>query len=49
MMNTTKVSSPNTTAPKTEKRPNESGTISVQAHVRIFDPTTQKTLVEARG
>jgi hypothetical protein len=30
-------------------RPNEQGTISVQAHFRIFDPATQKTLVEGRA
>jgi hypothetical protein len=46
-MNTTKVTTP--VSPKPEKKPNERGTISVQAHVRIFDPKTQKTLVEARG
>jgi hypothetical protein len=31
------------------RRPNETGTISVQAHMRIFDPTTQKTYVEGRA
>jgi hypothetical protein len=31
------------------KRPNETGTISVQAHMRIFDPKTQKTYVEGRA
>jgi hypothetical protein len=31
------------------RRPNEHGTVSVQAHVRIFDPKTQRTIVEARG
>lgn len=30
-------------------RPNEKGTISVQAHMRIFDPKTQKTFVEGRA
>jgi hypothetical protein len=30
-------------------RPNETGTISVQAHMRIFDPKTQKTYVEGRA
>jgi hypothetical protein len=48
-MNTSK----NTTAPAQtvapQRRPNEHGTISVQGHVRIFDPKTQKTIVEARG
>lgn len=31
------------------KKPNEMGTISVQAHVRIFDPNTKKTYVEGRA
>jgi hypothetical protein len=31
------------------RRPNEMGTISVQAHFRISDPKTQKTIVEGRG
>lgn len=30
-------------------RPNETGSISVQAHMRIFDPQTQKTYVEGRA
>ena len=30
-------------------RPNESGSISVQAHMRIYDPKTQKTYVEGRA
>jgi len=31
------------------RKPNETGTISVQAHMRIFDPKTQKTFVEGRA
>ena len=31
------------------RRPNETGSISVQAHFRIFDPNTQKTIVEGRA
>ena len=31
------------------RRPNEQGTISVQAHMRIFDPTTKKVFVEGRA
>jgi hypothetical protein len=31
------------------RKPNESGTISVQAHMRIFDPQTQKVFVEGRA
>jgi len=32
-----------------QKRPNETGSISVQAHLKIFDPATKKTYVEGRG
>jgi len=35
-------------APRVNK-PNESGSISVQAHMRIYDPKTQKTYVEGRA
>ena len=35
-------------APRVTK-PNESGSISVQAHMRIYDPKTQKTYVEGRA
>lgn len=31
------------------RKPNEFGHISVQAHMRIFDPKTQKTYVEGRA
>lgn len=31
------------------KKPNETGTIQVAAHFRVFDPKTQKTIVEGRG
>jgi hypothetical protein len=31
------------------RKPNEKGTISVQAHLRIYDPKTQKTFVEGRA
>ena len=31
------------------KRPNETGTISVRGHLRIFDPQSQNTLVEKQG
>jgi len=30
-------------------RPNEAGTIKIEAHMRIFDPKTGKTLVEGRA
>jgi hypothetical protein len=32
-----------------QKKPNEVGSISVQAHMRIFDPKNDKTYVEGRG
>lgn len=31
------------------RRPNEQGTVSVQAHVRIFDPNNKKVFVEGRA
>jgi hypothetical protein len=31
------------------RKPNETGSISVQGHMRIFDPQTQKTYVEGRA
>jgi len=36
-------------APIAAKRPNEAGTIRVEAHMRIFDPKTGQTLVEGRA
>lgn len=30
-------------------RPNESGRLEVQDHVRIYDPETQETLLEKRA
>jgi hypothetical protein len=30
-------------------KPNEQGSVSVQAFVRIFDPQTQKTILEGRA
>lgn len=35
--------------PAQSRKPNETGSISVQGHVRIFDPKTQKTYVEGRA
>jgi hypothetical protein len=31
------------------RRPNETGSISVEGHVRIFDPKTKETYVEKRA
>ena len=36
-------------ADQTEKRPNDSGQILVEAFVRIRDPNTQEVLVETRA
>lgn len=36
----------NTQAPK---RPNDTGSISVEGHVRIFDPKTKEVYVEKRA
>jgi hypothetical protein len=33
----------------TPKRPNESGSVSVEGFVKIFDPTTKKVFVEKRA
>ena len=32
-----------------QKRPNETGSISVEGHVRIFDPMTKQVFVEKRA
>lgn len=32
-----------------DKRPNETGSVSVQGFVRIFDPKTKETFVEKRA
>jgi|TARA_R110000822_G_scaffold101558_3_gene227708 hypothetical protein len=31
------------------KKPQETGTISVEGHIRIFDPKTQEVIVEKRA
>jgi hypothetical protein len=35
--------------PSAPKRPNETGSISVEGFVKIFDPKTQETFVEKRA
>jgi hypothetical protein len=40
---------PNTNTPPVAKRPNESGSISVQGFVKIFDPATKRVFVEKRA
>jgi hypothetical protein len=46
-MSNTVPNAPKTPAP--QNRPNENGTVSVQGYFKIFDPKTQKTIVEGRG
>jgi hypothetical protein len=39
-----------TTAPKTpQRRTNETGSVSVQGHIRISDPQTKQVFVEKRA
>jgi hypothetical protein len=35
--------------PIVNKRPNETGSISVEGHVKIFDPKTKEIFVEKRA
>jgi hypothetical protein len=49
MMTNTQATKPVEPAQQKPARPNETGSISVQAHMRIFDPATQKTYVEGRA
>lgn len=44
--NTQKVQTPQQSAPK---KPNDTGSISVEGFVRIFDPNTKETFVEKRA
>jgi len=39
----------NVAATEQQKRPNEAGSFSVAAHVKIFDPDTQEVFVEKRA
>jgi len=44
-----KTQAQNNYQPHRASRPNEHGTIRIDAHFRIFDPKTQKTYVEGRA
>jgi hypothetical protein len=46
MENNNQQSTQNTPAPK---KPNETGSISVEGFVKIFDPKTKETFVEKRA
>jgi len=39
----------NITEKTPQRRPNDTGTVSVQAHVRISDPQTKQVFVEKRA
>jgi hypothetical protein len=45
MKNTTSTQHP----PTPEKRPNDTGSVSVDAFVKIFDPKTRKVFVEQKA
>ena len=49
MTQNTTIKQPVTPAPRPQKRPNETGSITVQGHLRIFDPQSQKTFVEKQA
>lgn len=50
-MSDTKSQQPTSTTdkPPVSRKPNETGAISVQGFVRIFDPNTKKIFVEKRA
>jgi len=52
-MSTTMPTQPVTASPEQQqtqpKRPNEQGSFSVEAHVRIFDPKTREVYMEGRA
>jgi hypothetical protein len=49
MSENTKPAQPKTSPNSAAKRPNETGSISVQGFVKIFDPATQQVFVEKRA
>jgi hypothetical protein len=50
MIENTKPTQATTTAPNpAPKRPNETGSISVQGFIKIFDPATKQVFVEKRA
>ena len=40
---------PNASQQPVVRKPNESGTVTVQAHMKIFDPQTKQIYVEGRA
>jgi len=49
MSKNTQSTQPNVATKPATKRPNETGAISVQGFIRIFDPVTQQVFVEKRA
>jgi hypothetical protein len=49
MTQNNQIKTPVTPANAAKKRPNETGTISVEGFLKIFDPKTQETFVEKRA
>lgn len=37
------------TAAKKPEKPNETGSLSIESHVKIFDPNTKEIIVEKRA
>jgi hypothetical protein len=48
-MNQNSTQKPQTQQQPASKRPNETGSISVEGHVRIFDPNNKEIFVEKRA
>lgn len=46
---TENISTPKPAATPAPKRPNETGSVSVEGFVKIFDPNTKKVFVEKRA
>lgn len=49
MSQNTMPTQPNTAQKPAGKKPNETGSISVQGFIKIFDPTTKQVFVEKRA
>lgn len=51
-MSNTQQKQPNLSNPQpapTDRKPNDAGTVVVQAHMKIFDPNTKQVYVEGRA
>jgi hypothetical protein len=43
------MTSPTNNQPTTQSKPNESGAVSVQGHIKIFDPVTKEVFIDKRN